>query len=210
MTEPKTKIQHAIDYIAAHPGCRTPELAKALDCEIKNVLPCLQDGIKAGLIITCKVERPGQVAISEFRLSASAPEGKSPDWKTFRINRNQPDALKPPPAKPARAHDHPANEFKASIPARQSATPQPAVGLITPAVVDCSTSLATSSGKATTVIEPPKQDEAPAEACSDEILIAIDSRGVLTVSNAESMIELDRAATRQLGQFLINTEPAWA
>jgi len=43
-------------------------------------------------------------------------------------------------------------------------------GDISPATADRSTSLAQNSGEATVVVEPPKPEASPAQACSDETL----------------------------------------
>jgi|JI10StandDraft_1071094.scaffolds.fasta_scaffold609140_2 hypothetical protein len=143
-----TKIQRGINYIAKHPNVRTPELAKALDADPKNVQAILWEAIKTGLILTCKVERPGQPPIAEFRLSSAANEATPPNWKEFSIGRRKADAQKK----------------------ECSVTTQAGSGDITPAAAVPPTSLAmrTPGGDAA-VVEPPTLDEKPAKVCSDEI-----------------------------------------
>ena len=134
MENSKTKIQIGIDHIAKHPGCRTDALAAAMDTDTKNVIPAINDAIKAGLIVTCKVERPGKAPMNEFRLSSSAPA--NPDWREWK-----------------RTH----------APSHVVAKPQPAEGKISPAAEDRSAPLR-HIGEASAVAAPPAPETSPAAA----------------------------------------------
>lgn len=70
MSKSESKISRVIAYIKLHGSARTPEIAEHLGIENKSVLPLLWDHVQRGLLVTCKVERPGQKAINEYRLSA--------------------------------------------------------------------------------------------------------------------------------------------
>ena len=68
-------------------------------------------------------------------------------------------------------------------------------------------------------VEPPKPAPTQAEAGSvetrretaaNDLHLQIDNHGCLLISTDETVIELSPAHVRELGQFLIDTEPAWA
>lgn len=148
MTEKKSKVQQAIDYLVSHRSARNQELASLMRCEPKAVHAMLQDPIKYGLIITCKIERPGERSTYEFRLSAIAPEGKAIDWRSWRGHQAK------AAAKPA------TKKLVESVTQARS-------GEIALAAAHRSTSLATKQGEGAAVVEPPKQDMLPAEVRSD-------------------------------------------
>lgn len=104
-------------------------------------------------------------------------------------------------------------------------------GDISPAPAGPATSpLYRSTAGATGVVEPLKPEASPAEAGSDEIKVrelfewpidevaedypstfAIDSRGHLTIcTDCEGAVELSRADTRKLYDFLMNTARIWS
>lgn len=99
-------------------------------------------------------------------------------------------------------------------------------GDISPAAVDRSTSLASNSGEATVVVEPPKPEASPAQACSDEIFFdefagladdpeqkttfSIDSTGRLAISTPyDGTLQLTADYVYQLNEFLMNTATIW-
>lgn len=227
MSDQKSKIQRGVDYIAKHPGCRTQDLAKAMDTKQENVIPTLQDAIKAGLILTCKVTRPGLVPCNEFKLSTACPEGKGPDWREFKISQRTPKELKPIPQPVPRVHE--AGKTQCVV-----GTTPAGRGEITPATEAATTSLASRfivAGPA--VVEPPKLAEAPAEASSDEIDIAhsfhafdralveddsdspplrfaIDSQGYFRVErDGKTILQLAKSDTASLGLFMEGTSKIW-
>lgn len=227
MTEPKSKIQRGVDYIAKHPGCRTADLAKAMDTKPENVIPTLQDAIKAGLILTCKVTRPGLVPCNEFKLSTACPEGKAPDWREFKISQRAPKALKPIPPPVPRAHE-------AGKPECVVGTTPAGRGDITPSASVATTSLAPRSTVADlAVVEPPKQATEPAKARSDEIDLnhsfhafdralvqddneppplrfAIDSQGYFRIErDGKTILSLRPGDTASLGMFMEGTSSIW-
>lgn len=108
MTTTKTKADIGCEYIAKHPGCRTPELAEAMGVNSKNVHATLAAPIRAGYILTCLVKRPGLPDVSEFRISATVGGDQAPEWKKFQVARiteaKQLKAAKKTP--PARIHEH--------------------------------------------------------------------------------------------------------
>lgn len=108
-TTTKTKADIGCEYIAKHPGCRTPELAEALGVHPKNVHANLAAPIRSGYIVTCQVKRPGLPDVTEFRISATVGGDKAPEWKKFQVARiaeaKQLKAAKKVP--PTRVHQHP-------------------------------------------------------------------------------------------------------
>ncbi|MBS1198131.1 MAG: hypothetical protein H6R18_1916 [Proteobacteria bacterium] len=106
--KPKTKADIGCEYIAKHPGCRTPELAEVLGVHPKNVHANLAAPIRAGYILTCLVKRPGQQDVTEFRISATVGGDQAPEWKKFQVARmteaKQLKAAKKTP--PTRIHQH--------------------------------------------------------------------------------------------------------
>lgn len=76
----KTNIDRAVEYIAAHPGCRSPEIEAAIGAA--NIAANLTPLIDAGFLIACLIERPGKRASYEFRLGAAVSPGMT--WAEFR------------------------------------------------------------------------------------------------------------------------------
>ena len=87
MKTTKTKTQTAIEYIYAHPGCRTDALATLLDIDPKNVPAYLKEPLAYGLIISCKVQRPGQRICQEYKPSTAAPDKCPADWLEWKRDR---------------------------------------------------------------------------------------------------------------------------
>ena len=201
----KSKIQRAIDHIAAHPGCRTDDLAKAIGSETQNVAPTIFEAVQAGLILTCKVARPGGGATNEYRLSSSAPT--NPDWREWKA------------AHPARA-DRPLKTAAVAGPrASAIATTQAHRGANNGSSSGPVTSFGISPAGAAADVEPPKPAPTQAEAGSVEtrretansrLDIQLDNHGFLFIAIGLTNIELEPEHVRELGQFLIDTEPAWA
>lgn len=201
----KSKIQRAIDYIAVHPGCRTYDLAKAMGSETHNVAPTIFEAVQAGLILTCKVVRNGGGATNEYRLSSSAPA--NPDWREWNA------------AHPARA-DRPLKTAAVVAPrAAGIATTQAHRGANNGSSSGPVTSFGISPAGAAADVEPPKPAPTQAEAGSvdtkretanSRLHLQIDNHGGLLIAIDKSFIELEPEHVRELGQFLIDTEPAWA
>jgi len=99
-------------------------------------------------------------------------------------------------------------------------------GDISPATADRSTSLASNSGEATVVVEPPKPEASPAKACSDEIFFdefagladdpeqkttfSIDNTGRLVITTPQDgTLQLTADHVYQLNEFLMNTATIW-
>jgi len=93
MTTTKTKADIGCEYIANHPGCRTPELAEALGVNPKNVHATLAAPIRSGYIVTCQVKRPGMPDVTKFRISAAVGGDKAPEWKSSRWRASKASAL---------------------------------------------------------------------------------------------------------------------
>lgn len=89
MNKPESKISRVVAYIKLHGSARTPEIAEHLGIENKSVLPLLWDHVQRGMLVTCKVERPGQKAINEYRLSAGGKAAPSVE-KASRKARTAP------------------------------------------------------------------------------------------------------------------------
>lgn len=201
----KSKIQRAVDHIAAHPGCRTDDLAQAMGSAPQNVAPTIFEAVQAGLILTCKVASPSGKEINEYRLSSSAPA--NPDWREWKA------------AHPARA-DRPLKTAAVAGPrASAIATTQAHRGANNGSSNGPVTSFGISPAGAVADVEPPKPAPTQAEAGSVEtrretansrLDIQLDNHGCLLISTDETVIELSPAHVRELAQFLIDTEPAWA
>lgn len=199
MTEQKSKIQRGIDYIAKHPGCRTPELAKAMDTKQEAVIPTLQDAIKASFILTCKVTRPGLPPCNEFRLGTACADGKTPDWKVFRISRAI-KTLKPILAPVPRAHESKNNDDVKSHPVAD-----PVAAVKAPAVVDHhpEIDIAHSFHAFDRALS---EDDAGAP----PLRFAIDSSGGFTVArDGKTLLTLKPEETANLGFFMEGTSSIW-
>lgn len=75
----ETKVDRAMALIKKLGRARSDEIAEHLEIPIGNVVPLLQDRLRSGALVSCKVERPGKPPVSEFRLSASGPTGRRPE-----------------------------------------------------------------------------------------------------------------------------------
>ena len=191
MNTEKSKIQLGIDYIAKHPGCRTDVIAVAMGCERKNVIPNLNEAIKYGLIVSCKVEVSGTPPVNEFRLSASAPDGKAPDWKTWKKHNTAPE--------------------------RAAATTQAHRGANNGSSGGSVTSQDNTFTGAAIAVEPPRPALQQAAAGSGVISIPpdadlnlqIDSDGRLTIAQGDMEIQLRFKHTREIGRFMAATAGVW-
>ncbi len=194
MTTEKSKIQLGIDHIFKHPGCRMDDLAPVLGIERKSVIPCLYEAIKCGLILSCKVERPGTVPVNEFRLSASAPDGKAPDWKTWKKANPPQDIARRGKESQTQAHRGANNGSSGGSERSRAHLPG-----------------------AVTAVEPPTPAPQQAEARSGvislpsdvEMNIRIDNDGRLHIAQGDFAIELHFKHTRELGKFMTATAGVW-
>lgn len=209
----KTDIDRAVDYIAANPGCRTPDIEQAIG--VANLAQRLKTLADAGFLLGCLIERPGKRPCYEFRLAATVTPGMT--WAEFRGAEGP---------KKRSGHVVTARPMRATNPA---------------AVVSKATQ--PLEGAKAKHIEPPRQIEPPAgfgavqrliEAAADvpqarpmlphldplhikpKILgadrpldISIDNKSCLHISVGDDYIELAPAAARALGAFLKATEAVW-
>lgn len=184
-----TKIERAIAQIAKHGRVRSPEIATHLGIDLKNVAPLLFDAVQRGYLLSCKVERPGQSPINEYCLSAAAaPDGS--DYATFKAEQR----------------------------ARRSIEParQPAPRVTAPARVEPSADTPPASAKSDAP-PPMAPDAAPshAPAClvthvAEYIEITLDNKANLVIACGDQRIAITPPALRILGNFLLNTQGAWA
>lgn len=209
MSKEKSKVQRAIEYIYAHPATRSDALAKVFDCDPKNVPAFMKDVLAAGLIVSCKVEQPGRKPCHEYKPSAAAPDKCPDNWLDWKR------ANAAAPVKPL--------HFKATGPrdglqkkgSDMSETPAGG-GEITPAAASVRSPLGVQElpvGEAD--IEAQAGSHGPEEAkavASDpaasavDIDISLDNAGQITIDGLKFSV----AETRAIGQFLIDTEPAWS
>lgn len=224
--EPKTKLQLGIDYIAKHPGARTDALAKAMSCERRKVGVLLQPAVTAGLLITCQVTRPGQQPCNEYRLGAASPEGESVDWKTFRISNREAKPLKAAPPHPPRVHETQQAGTKDQRENVEQTEAGSRANNPSSSDLDQPVGQALPPSKGATVIETPAACVMAAEsmippmlepAASDvtlssgeELTLSLCNSGELMIHAGATRLNLSPAAVRELGQFLIDTEPAWS
>lgn len=259
----KSKVQKAIEHIYAHPGCRSDALAAIFMCETKNVQAYMAPVLNSGLIIACKVERPGKPTINEYKPSSAAPD-KCPDnwldWK--RINAPQP--VKPLKFKATGPRDG----VQKSGSARET---QAGSGDVTPAVAAGSSPLGTqhlpsseaaieeqagshgpeeATASASVPAASAKQEksdllqqaesllqeirenssghempvgiftpvETPQAECDQRIarlseldlFATLGLSGAMTIQFKGETMHLPVSAVRELGKFMIATEPAWA
>ncbi len=209
----KTKIQRGIDHIHKHPNCRTDDLAAVMDCDSRNVAATLWPALQAGLVISCKVERPGQRAANEFRLSAASPDGKAPIWPAWKANHTHLAPKKPgPPALPGAAYKDTTRNV-VHTPAGRGAN--------NTGSRESGTSLAPKKPEVAAVAEPPKPDRKPAQARSDErpnrqvgatLVFGCSSDGTVTIasrSGREDGYMLTPDEADDLYAFLGDTKPIW-
>lgn len=215
MSKEKSKVQKAIEYIYSHPATRSDALAKVFDCDPKNVPAFMKDVLQSGLIVSCKVEQPGRKPCHEYKPSAAAPDKCPENWLDWKRANG---AL---PVKPLRFQ---ANGPRDGLPKKgsdMSETPAGG-GEITPAAASVRSPLGEQYlpvGEA--VIEAQAGSHGPEEVtaiASDPaasalglhqsigLYISLDKHGRLTVG--EIIFSPDE--TREIGQFLIDTEPAWS
>jgi len=84
MSKEKSKTQKAVEHIFSHPGTRSDALAAIFGCEPKNVPAFMKGPIEAGLVISCKIERPGKPNVCEYKPSAAAPDKCPGDWLEWK------------------------------------------------------------------------------------------------------------------------------
>lgn len=204
-----TKIQQAIDYIFAHPGCRSDALGKLLGCKTQDVYAYIKDAIHAGLIISCKIDRPGQSPVAEFRPSATAP-AKAPNWHTWKKEQREPVKPLKQQADPRRVNRGNVSDTPAGGGANNTGSSgserHPCKKLHDDAAVDVA-----QAGQAQAVVAiPTTQPAEPAPSDDFECHLSHEGRLHIFLGEPHPVIKLTPAETRALGKFLIATEPAWA
>ena len=108
----KTKIEKAIDYIAKMGTARGPEISEASGIPAERVSAQLYQYVKAGVLVSCKVTRPGMQSINEYRLGGHIPGDA---WRDFKVNvhsaheqkRAESQQKKPTTHRPPTQADHP-------------------------------------------------------------------------------------------------------
>lgn len=204
-----TKIQQAINHIFAHPGVRTDDLAKAIGVDPHNVYSYVKDAVDAGLLVTCKVARPGKQSTVEFRPSARAPE-KAPDWKTWKRAQQAPVKPLKLQADPRRTNRGTVSETPAGGGVNNTGSSGsehlPCKNMPEAAAVDVA-----QAGQAEPVAAIPTTAPAvPAPSDDFELHLSNDGRLHIFLGDPHPVIKLSTEETRRLGKFLIDTEPAWA
>ena len=213
-TNEKTKIQRGIDYIHKHPNCRTDDLAEVMSCDSRSVAATLWPALSAGLVISCKVERPGQRAVNEFRLSAASPDGKAPIWPAWKAgNAHLAPKKNGAPALPSAAYKDTTRKNVEQTPAGRGAN--------NTGSRESGTSLAEKKPDVAAVVEPPKPVRKPAEARSDEkqnrqggatLVFGCSSDGTVTIARRSGQAHgytLTPDEADDLYGFLADTKPIW-
>lgn len=219
MSKEKSKVQKAIEHIYAHPGCRSDALAAIFVCETKNVQAYMAPVLNSGLIIACKVERPGKPTINEYKPSSAAPDKCPDNWLDWK-RTNAPQPVKPLKFKATGPRDG----LQKSGSARET---QAGSGNVTPAVAAVSSPLGTQHlPSSEAAIETQAGSHGPEEATTSASVPAVSDLNV-AVSGAEEpyllRISLDNTGqliidglkfspdeTRAIGKFMVDTERAWA
>lgn len=198
------RIQLAIDYLRRHPGSRTADLAKAMDMDSGVVQPTLKTAIDRGVIVVCKVEIPGHSRpINEYRIS-SAHDYPGFKWAEFKASQTK--SIKPLKEAPV------VRRAPAKLESSIATTPAGGGANNTGSHVSEILSQA-SPAEGVAVVEPPKPAPKPAEARSDEtkkLRATLSLDGHLLIAFRNTGMTLPPEEVRQLGQFLIDTEPHWS
>lgn len=208
MNPPKTNTDRAVEYIAAHPGCRTPEIEAAV--KIANCSALLKPLVDAGFLLACKVDRPNTRPSYEYRLGASVTPNMT--WAEFRgataakkrgltvTTRPMRTANPTPIASKATQPLDPTTEEKpishppaVTVQTLEMGAPHP--GIAPPLMRNDATN---ESGGSPTTTEKPK------------LYFSLDSNGRLHISIGGEYLDLAPEAVRKLGRFMIGTEAAWA
>lgn len=207
MSKEKSKVQKAIEYIYTHPATRSDALAKVFDCDPKNVPAFMKDVLQAGLIVSCKVEQPGKRPCYEYKPSAAAPDKCPDNWLDWKR------AHAAAPVKPLHFSATGQRDGLQKKGSAVSETPSGG-GDITPATASVRSPLGENHlpvGEA--VIEAQAGHLGPEEAtatASDPVAsaidISLDNTGRITIDG----LRFSNEETRAIGQFLIDTEPAWS
>ena len=112
---PGTLTEKALNLIKKTGCARSPQIAAELDIEVKQVAGILALAVNNGVLLCCKVNRPGQAPINEYRLATGgkplpftqlaqrAPESKTPATRRPAGNPPppRPTAVEPEPHAPA-------------------------------------------------------------------------------------------------------------
>lgn len=223
MSKEKSKVQKGIEFIFAHPGARSDALGKVMECEPKNVQAFMGPVLEAGLIVSCKVERPGQQTINEYKPSSAAPDKCPENWLDWKR------ANAPQPVKPLR--------FKATgprdgLPKSGSARETQAVSgdVTTAAAAECSPSGKRHLPSSEAAIEVQAGSHGPEEVKAStsapaasataenkierlselDLFATLGLSGAMTIQFKGETMHLPVSAVRELGRFMIATESAWA
>lgn len=68
----QTKSQQLLDYIRAHGSARTDVMGVELEIPTSTVSALLARYVLDGTLVSCKVERPGQAPVNEYRYSVAS------------------------------------------------------------------------------------------------------------------------------------------
>lgn len=78
-----TKTEKAIDFIAKQGTARSLDISKASGIPVNQVCSILYLYVKAGVLVSCRVEQPGKSSCNEYRLGGHVPADA---WRDFKIN----------------------------------------------------------------------------------------------------------------------------
>lgn len=186
----QNKTQRMIEHIAKHGAARTDEIAEALKLSTGTVSASLIGKVRDGTLVSCKAARPGKPPQNEYRIGSGIQIHDKP-YTPPRV---------PPISRPAAARE-PQPEVgsntgsTALIPPGRNPEPAPDQG---------------PRRSPETPVAPPASAADGAERRTDAAaLCALNSAGCLTLILRGQAFELSNAETRELGEFLSATEPAW-
>lgn len=183
----ENNTEKCIAFIARHGRARSPDIADHIGRDSGAVAALLTTAVKAGYLVACKVEQPGKPACNEYRISEQYSETKT-SWREFKLRARQ--AGTPTSAKAARPPvDEPPRAANPNLPPARMPPPPTAHA----------TRQVRAPFSTTFTAAPP----APLRA-------VLDSDGQLTLHLPDAdPIVLDVEQTRTLGQFMVDTHPAW-
>ena len=176
-----TNTDKLIDAIRKHGARRTPDLEKDTGIDGGTISAFLKPAVDSGYLVACKVERPSGRPCNEYRLSAQVSESKV-TWEEYRARQR----IERKELKPQRQEDPSIRRSIAKSPTMPTQEKQ------TPIVVH---------NPATPAEMTPK---------IEAFDFWLDRSGQMVISTEEGAIELSPDRVRELGQFMVDTEPAWS
>lgn len=208
-TKPETNIEKAIAYIAKHPGCRSAEIEEKTGITFAAAL--LAPAVEAGYLVSCKISQPGKRSTNEYRLSATVAEDKV-SWSDFRVAKRAKALRTEAKPRPMRTTNPTTIASKATQPLDPTTEEKPISHQPAELTVQTLEMGAPHPGiapllmrnDATNVSEGrPPTTEKP------KLYFSLDNNGRLHISIGDEYLDLAPEAVRELGQFMVDTEPAW-